>query len=434
MARSLEVAALQIPAHDVEQFGTAWPAIRDRVAAAASTGAQLLVLPEGTIPAYVLAGKRYDEQLAERALGELRALAAQERVVIVCGISREHGGLRFNSAVVVDNDGSLAGYADKTFLWHFDRRWFAPSERIAPIATSLGPLGALVCADGRIPTIARALVDAGALILVMPTAWVTSGRDPMNLENIQADLLAQVRARENDVPFAAANKSGTERGYVAYCGKSQIVAADGSIKAMASQYDPETIRASLELRPPAPHRAPASETPERAPRIQPLRVAFSPFVAPADSAEICAILEVDALLAPGASDAFEKLTRAAPAAYVRDDARIHDPAGLIALRRGGIQIVVWETTAKNAAWNERFARARALELRIYVIVLDRAQERAYAIDPDGALIAGTFGTYRIASCSINLERTLQTTVAPGSEILDGLDRAEKAAAAGNRGA
>ena len=59
---------------------------------------------------------------------------------------------------------------------------------------AVGRLGVLICADGRMPGIGRALVDAGAQVLVMPTAWVTSGRNPHELENLQADLLAQVRA------------------------------------------------------------------------------------------------------------------------------------------------------------------------------------------------------------------------------------------------
>ena len=72
----------------------------------------------------------------------------------------------------------------------------------------------------------------------MPTAWVTSGRDPTSLENVQADLLGRVRAYENRVPFVAANKCGSELGMVAYCGKSQIVDSRGEIVALANQHRP----------------------------------------------------------------------------------------------------------------------------------------------------------------------------------------------------
>ncbi len=43
--------------------------------------------------------------------------------------------------------------------------------------------------------------------------------------------MVNVRARENGVPFVAANKAGVELGAVAYCGKSTIVAADGTTRA-----------------------------------------------------------------------------------------------------------------------------------------------------------------------------------------------------------
>ena len=89
----------------------------------------------------------------------------------------------------------------------------------------------------------------------MPTAWVTSGRDPHMLENLQADLLGRIRAFENGVPFIAANKCGVERNMVAYCGKSQIVSASGEVVALASQTDEELLSAQLELRTPAPYRS-----------------------------------------------------------------------------------------------------------------------------------------------------------------------------------
>src|SRR5579872_836698 len=244
--RSLSVAAIQLAAHTRASFARAWPGIAERIEAAAS-GAQLIVLPEGTLPAYVLGYEPYTTREIEAALSRCADIARRHTAVIVIGAAREVEGHVYNSAVVIDSDGSVAGTADKHFLWDFDRQWFAPAEQIAPVRTSIGKIGALVCADGRIPTIARTLVDRGAELLVMPTAWVTSGRDPRQFENAQADLLARVRARENGVPFIAANKCGVELECVAYCGKSQIVAADGSVVALASQTQPELLLDSVEF-------------------------------------------------------------------------------------------------------------------------------------------------------------------------------------------
>ncbi len=252
---NVRVAAVQLAAHDRADFAAVWPRIEDALRTALDEGARLVVLPEGTLPGYVLGPQAFEPAQIGRAMERCQELARDAGAVLVVGAARLEGERVRNSALVIDADGSIAGGADKHFLWHFDRKWFAPGTRIAPVTTRLGSIGALVCADGRIPLIARALVDRGAQILAMPTAWVTSGRDPAVLENAQADLLACVRARENGVPFVAANKCGVELGCVAYCGKSQIVTADGSIAICASQERQEIVSATLELQPPKPARA-----------------------------------------------------------------------------------------------------------------------------------------------------------------------------------
>ena len=203
VARMIRLAALQLRAHDRGDFERLRASIAERIERAASDH-DLLVLPEGTFPAYVLGDAAIDDRLVADAIAELARLARASSCAIVAGAAVRRGNVLYNSAVVIDRDGSLAGSAEKIFLWHFDRQWFAAGSAIAPVDTSIGRLGVLICADGRMPGIGRELVDGGAELLVMPTAWVTSGRNPHELENLQADLLAQVRAFENGVPFIAA--------------------------------------------------------------------------------------------------------------------------------------------------------------------------------------------------------------------------------------
>jgi predicted amidohydrolase len=247
-ARQIAVAAVQLAAHDRAAFPGRWPDIRARIANAAEDRAGLVVVPEGTVPAYVIGEEPVDPQLLAAALHDLIKICAHTKAVVVIGAGRFAGERFFNSGLVVTADGVI-GSADKCFLWHFDERWFARGSALEPVDTPLGRLGVFVCADGRIPTIASTLVDRGAEILVMPTAWVTSGRDPAALENIQADLMIAVRARENGVPVVAANKCGTEARSVLYCGKSTIVAADGTIVARGSQDREEIVRAHVAIGP-----------------------------------------------------------------------------------------------------------------------------------------------------------------------------------------
>lgn len=409
MARTVKAAAIQLAAHSRASFGGAWSAIAERIGEAAAAGVQLAVLPEGTLPAYVLGYERYEASEIETALRECADLARRHRIVLVAGAARRDGDRVFNSALVIDSDGSIAGAADKHFLWHFDRQWFAPGERIEPIRTSIGTIGALVCADGRIPTISRALVDAGAELLVMPTAWVTSGRDARNLENVQADLLARVRARENGVPFIAANKCGVELRCVAYCGKSQIIAADGTLLALASQDRSETIVADVVIDAEQVKRSNDFGASFEGAWEAPIRIAITARAPRDGDDELLRILEAGTLIHSGS-----------PA--VGDDI-VLDPAGLTALRLSGRALAIWKTSY-DPDWQVTFARARALELRMYVIVIDPRRERAYAVDPDGTVICGTFGEYEIASFAFDPAKTQQTALAPGTDVLEGLARAQ----------
>src|SRR6516225_495453 len=420
MTRSIRVAAIQLRAHDRANFERSLDGTIEAVQRA-SADADLVVLPEATLPAYVLGNAPLDEAAIDAALQRIADVARATQPVIVIGAALPtSAGLR-NSAIVVDANGSIAGRADKLFLWHFDRRWFSRGDRLAPIATSLGRLGALVCADGRLPTIARALVDAGAVVLVMPTAWVTSGRDPRALENVQADLLGRVRAYENRVPFIAANKCGAELGMVAYCGKSQIVNSEGAVVALASAQEPETLKASVELAGERPARAALDQpAPRKAPGDRPVRIAISFEPLPEDIDARLEMLDDGHALSLNNRERFAMLDRTLPVASVGDPI-VRDPAGLVPYRRAGYTLIAW-TSDLASEWTERIARTRALELLIYLVVFDRKARRAFAVDPDGTIIAGTFGDFQLASFSLDPRRTMETAVAPGTDIREGLAR------------
>jgi predicted amidohydrolase len=421
MASPLCVAAVQLAAHDRTALPAAWEKAKSGIVEAADAGAQLVVLPEATLPAYVLGYGRLPAEEVSAQLEECSALARERRVVVVLGAARVEGDRVYNSALVFDADGSLAGYADKHFLWHFDRQWFAPGEVLRPVPTSVGTLGVLVCADGRIPTIAASLVDRGAQVLVMPTAWVTSGRDPLRLENVQADLLARVRAKENCVPFVAANKCGVERQSVAYCGKSQIVRADGTIAAIAPEGAAQTLIERVEIgrgaaRSPAQTTGAAVKSFERPARVA---VAYEP---PDDAEELMRILEADVLLHRGGTLGDPDL-----APPVVHDAEAFDPRALAVLRLRGATFVQWNADS-DPQWTETIARARALELKMYVAVIDSNARRAFAADPDGTIVCGTFDGYKVATFACDPRKCENTLVAPGTDVLRGLERAATHAA------
>jgi predicted amidohydrolase len=257
----LRLACAQLPAHGIEDGETALGEALAAVAEAARRGADLLVLPECTYPAYLILHTPPAVPLRpDHEVEALFAASAREHgIAVMAGLAQGvlTGSAR-NAAVLFDDTGTPVLRTAKRFLWDFDGRWFTPGDG-SPVADLAGVrLGGLVCADARLPEIARSLALQGARLILDPTAWVTSGRDPRMLSNPQPEFLMQVRALENGVFIAAANKVGTEQDAVVYCGRSGIFAPDGSVAATASSHEPEILTADVDLTaaegPPVPRR------------------------------------------------------------------------------------------------------------------------------------------------------------------------------------
>jgi hypothetical protein len=223
-----------------------------------------------------------------------------------------------------------------------------------------------------------------------------------------------------------ANKCGVELGCVAYCGKSQIVSADGSMLSLASQDAEETLVASVQVGAPAPARAtgfrPAAQQASH-PAQAPLRIALASreFQDEAFMEERLRIIEASLLVMPESTYPAAGSDEV-PLLFVTDDV-VLDPGGLAAYRLRGVDLVVWKTGVEPP-WQTAFARARALELRMYVITMDNSG-RAFAVDPDGAVVCGTFGGYEIAGFTYDPARAQQTMVAPGTDVRAGLERARE---------
>lgn len=448
--RRIPVACVQAQAADRYDFETCWPRTLALVGDAAHRGARLIVLPEGTVPGYFLGHQPVEPALLASAERALSGIARGSGATIVYGGARIHDGRTYNGANVIGPDGGDLGFAAKHFLWHFDRRWYAPGEMLQPLVTPLGVLGLLVCADGRIPTISRTLVERGAELLVMPTAWVTSGRDPGSLENVQADLMINVRARENGVPFVAANKCGVELQSIAYCGKSAIVASDGTFVTRAGERDETVIFGEIEVgKPPRMHVSALAvdEATHRSLRNpvellrapQRVRIAFTSVHESARLGhlpEVASYADAELLIAPAAETEAPAIPMLSAATIGPDDASVvrvgglfvgvvgervlQNPAGLVSARLDGIDCYVAMVAEAGERTTIALARTRAMELRCYIVVVDRQGERAFTVDPDGAVVAGTFDDYRLAAFTYDRSRASATMVAPHTDVLTGL--------------
>ena len=252
MRRTVKVALLQLQAFGLEE---ARESLRHTLAKIEEAGAlrpDLVVLPEVTYPAYFLGSPdRYpnaEDPSPQEALAAFSRAAAGQRVHLAAGLALEApGGGLTNSAVLIRPDGGLLGRYDKCLLWDFDRHWFVPGARYPVFETELGRLGLLICADGRLPEVARSLAVGGAQMLVDLTAWVSWGRQPAELTNPQREYMMAVRALENGVWVVAASKFGLEAGSIVYCGRSCVIDPQGRVVATASPDREEILTYELDL-------------------------------------------------------------------------------------------------------------------------------------------------------------------------------------------
>lgn len=159
------------------------------VAEAAGAGADLLVFPEyaamelaaldGAAAAADLgASLRAADRWRPRADALVVELAARYGVHILAGsgpVSDPALGPRpVNRATLAGPDG-LIGVQDKQVMTQFERRdWdVGPGGPLRVFDTALGRLGVLICYDAEFPALGRALVAAGAEILLVPSCTDT---------------------------------------------------------------------------------------------------------------------------------------------------------------------------------------------------------------------------------------------------------------------
>lgn len=191
---------------------------------AAASGAVLIVLPElHRGPYFCQEENKAHFELAEPLQGEtFKALSAvaRELEIVIVGSIFEHSddGRYFNTALVIERDGTLAGRYHKTHIpydpGYYEKFYFEDGpEPLAPIKTSVGMLGVMVCFDQWFPEAARIMALQGAEILIYPTAIGFDPRDDTAEQTRQQDSWITVQrshAIANSLPVIACNRTGHE--------------------------------------------------------------------------------------------------------------------------------------------------------------------------------------------------------------------------------
>ncbi len=190
-------------------------------------GVELIVFPECMDTGYLFDSAEHCRALAETVTDgpfvlALSALARKHRVYIASGITEWDPSKEkiFNSGVMFGRTGKLVCHYQKQFLATHDQNWFSFGELGCPVVdTDLGRIGLLICFDGRIPEIFRAMAMQGAEVIVDMANFFAMD---------QADMWGPARSYENGLWLVAATKAGYERS-IYYPGGSMIVDPRGRV-------------------------------------------------------------------------------------------------------------------------------------------------------------------------------------------------------------
>ena len=241
----MKLALLQFRGESIYQHESTAAKIEALIERACAQKPDYIVLPECAYPAYIIRPEQtiMDKALAasESVLTSIASLAKRHRVYITVGIAVERDGALRNAAVTFDRNGREINLTAKSNLWHFDDRWFVPGDGYSAFDTEFGRVGAMICADGRIPEIAALLAADGATLIVDPVNLVASAEKPELLTNQQYEFILQERAKENGLFIAACDKCGVEAGAVTFLGRSFVVGPEGEMIDQCSP-DKEEIR------------------------------------------------------------------------------------------------------------------------------------------------------------------------------------------------
>jgi beta-ureidopropionase len=225
---------------------------------AASQGAQVIAFQElfygpyfgiTQDPAYY----RYAEPADGPTVERFAALAAELGIVMVLPIYEEaQPGVLYNTAVVVDADGTVLGSYRKHHIPNLDKFWekfyFRPGNLGFPVFdTAVGKIGVYICYDRHFPEGWRELALNGAQIVFNPNATKPG------LSNRLWEIEQPAAAIANGYFVVANNRVGLEDNEygdeaVNFYGSSYAVGPDGNyVGEIASSTSDELVVRDLDL-------------------------------------------------------------------------------------------------------------------------------------------------------------------------------------------
>lgn len=206
----IALANLRFPSTPEESVVLAEQAI----AQAGSERAELICFPECFVPGYRGLGKQVaspDAAFLERAWSAVAVAAAKADLAVILGTERFLDGALAITALVVNRDGSIAGFQDKGQIDPSEEGTYAPASGRRIFQAGALTFGIAICHEGwRYPETVRWAARRGAQVVFHPHFHLaepgsyrpSTFADPANSFHEKAALC---RAAENTCYFATVN-------------------------------------------------------------------------------------------------------------------------------------------------------------------------------------------------------------------------------------
>jgi len=238
---------------------------RRKIVEAAEQGARLICLPELFCSIYFCQQEdpRFFE-LAEPVPGYTTDYFSQlsktvDSVLVVPLFERSTSGEYYNSLVVINPDGSIAGRYRKMHIPNDpqfqEKYYFTPGDLgFQAIQTAVGKIGSMICWDQWYPEAARLCALDGAEVLIYPTAigWLPGEKEGVGAMYLDSwKTIQRGHSIANGIYTASVNRVGIEPNQasdseIEFWGHSFIVDPRGHIIAEASGEDEEILYGKIE--------------------------------------------------------------------------------------------------------------------------------------------------------------------------------------------
>lgn len=189
----------------------------DAIAEASRGGAEIICFPECFVPGYRAINKHLappDTAFLERAWATISAAAANADLTVILGTERVLGDGIVPTALVINRDGTTAGFQDKVQLDPSEDTIYGPGSGRRVFESGSLRFGVVICHEGwRYPETVRYAARCGAHVVFHPQFHQaepgdyrpTIFADPANTFHEKAVLC---RAAENTCYFATVNYAG----------------------------------------------------------------------------------------------------------------------------------------------------------------------------------------------------------------------------------